>query len=69
MMRVILLFFFSFIFSFSQERCGAEFYRDLLIEKNLFHPLNISNRQALSIGQYDIPVVFHIIYNLSLIHI
>jgi len=63
MMRVILLFFFSFLFSFSQERCGAEFYRDLLIEKDLFQPSNISNRQALSIGQYDIPVVFHIIYN------
>jgi len=62
-MRLILIFFLVFSSTFSQEKCGSELYRELLISKGLFNVSNFSDRGLSQIGQYDIPVVFHIIYN------
>jgi len=58
---LIVLFFISF--SYSQNRCGSDEYRDLLTEKGLFIKQNKANQNIIRTGQYNIPVVFHVIYN------
>ena len=52
-------------FSYSQNRCASEDYRNILVKKNLLVKPgnNTSIKNALKLGQYTIPVVFHIIYN------
>ena len=58
---LIVLFFISF--SYSQNRCGSDEYRDLLTEKGLFVTQKKANQNIIRTGQYSIPVVFHVIYN------
>ena len=63
MYRFLFFFCLSIFFSFSQNRCGSEEYRTLLIEKNLFVKQKKANQNIIRSGQYNIPVVFHVIYN------
>ena len=63
MYRFLFFFCLSIFFSFSQNRCGSEEYRNLLIEKNLFVKQKKANQNIIRSGQYNIPVVFHVIYN------
>ena len=60
---LIFIFLISFYFSFSQDRCGSEEYRNILIEKGLFIDQQKSNQNIMRLGNYTIPVVFHVIYN------
>ena len=59
----IFIFFINFYFVCSQNRCGSEDYRSILTEKGLFINQKNISQNLNRLGQYTIPVVFHIIYN------
>lgn len=59
----IFIFFINFYFVCSQNRCGSEDYRSILTEKGLFVNQKNISQNLNRLGQYTIPVVFHIIYN------
>ncbi len=60
---LMFIFLINFYFCYSQSRCGSEEYRNILIEKGLFLNQKKSIPNIMRMGQYTIPVVFHIIYN------
>ena len=61
-----LCFFFILINSiiFSQERCASESYRSILKSKKLQNELFINSKPKTKIyDQFNVPIVFHVIYN------
>ena len=63
MRLLLLIFFLNFFFMFSQNRCGSNEYREILLEKGLYNNVNKDLKFHNRLGQFTIPVVFHVLYN------
>lgn len=63
MRLLLIILFLNFFFTFSQNRCGSNEYREILLDKGLYNKVNKDLKFHNRLGQFTIPVVFHILYN------